>query len=87
MTTLPNPVEPINVEFDDTTMWVKLVDGRVLGIPLVWFPRLLHATSEQREDFELSYTGIHWDALGEDISTAGLLSGQGDITHPHPVAA
>lgn len=87
MTTLPNPVEPTNVRFDDTTMWVELIDGRVLGVPLVWFPRLFHASPEERENFELSYTGIHWDHLDEDISTAGLLAGQGDMTHPHPVAA
>lgn len=87
MTTLPNPVEPTSIRFDDANMWVELVDGRVLGIPLTWFPRLLHATQVQREDFELSYSGIHWEALDEDISTAGLLVGWGDQTHTRSVAA
>jgi hypothetical protein len=41
---------------------------------LAWFPRLLHATREQREAFELSHRGIRWDALDEDVSVAGLLS-------------
>lgn len=87
MTTLPEPVEPIGVRFDDDTMWVELVDGRVLGVPLAWFPRLLHATQEQRLDFELSMCGIHWDAIDEDISTAGLLAGRGDMTRPKKAAA
>lgn len=87
MATLPDPVEPVGVRFDADAMWVELIDGRVLGVPLVWFPRLLHASPKQREDFELSLCGIHWDALDEDISTAGLLAGQGDLTHPSKIAA
>lgn len=68
------------VRFDDAKMWVDLKDDRTLGIPLVWFPRLLHASAEQREDFFLSPAGIHWDELDEDISIAGLLAGRGDMT-------
>ncbi|MBI3777069.1 MAG: DUF2442 domain-containing protein [Gammaproteobacteria bacterium] len=49
------------VRFDENIMWVELSDGRMLGIPLAWFPRLLHATPEQRQKYELSYSGIHWD--------------------------
>jgi hypothetical protein len=51
------------------------------------FPRLLHATREQRLDFELSMCGIHWEAIDEDISTAGLLAGRGDMTRPGKAAA
>lgn len=51
------------------------------------FPRLLHATKAQREGYELSRRGMHWDALDEDISVAGLLAGQGDLTHPGKIAA
>lgn len=87
MSTSSDPIEPTAVRFDDVTMWVELIDGRVLGVPLAWFPRLLHASPEQRADFELSYSGIHWDALDEDISTAGLLAGQADMTRPPRVAA
>lgn len=68
------------VRFDEHTMWVELTDGRVLGVPLAWFPRLLHATPAQRERVELSGTGLHWDGIDEDISIAGLLAGQGDMT-------
>ena len=69
------------VRFDDDSMWVDLDDGRCIAVPLAWFPRLLAATSEQREQFELSPLGIHWEHLDEDISIDGLLAGQGDRTH------
>ncbi|MEN4527297.1 DUF2442 domain-containing protein [Pantoea agglomerans] len=76
-----------DVRFDDSTMWVELTDDRTLGVPLSWFPRLLDATPEQRNNYELSPRGIHWDALDEDISVEGLIQGRGDITHPpHQVA-
>ena len=61
-------------------MWVDLSDGRILAVPLAWFPRLLHATAEERERVRISSRGLHWDALDEDISIAGLLAGLGDQT-------
>ena len=61
-------------------MWVELTDGRTLGIPLAWFPRLLRATPAQRDQVELSRVGLHWENLDEDISIAGLLAGRGDVT-------
>ncbi|MFQ6249349.1 DUF2442 domain-containing protein [Yersinia enterocolitica] len=75
------------VRFDDTTIWVELSDARVLGVPLVWFPRLVNASVEERNNYELSLRGIHWDDLDEDISVEGLLDGRGDIIHrPHNAA-
>ena len=74
------------VRFDDDSMWVDLDDGRRMAVPLAWFPRLLAATPEQRNQFELSPRGIHWEALDEDISVDGLLAGQGDRTHGRLVA-
>jgi hypothetical protein len=68
------------VHFDEHTMWVDLSDDRTLGVPLAWFPRLLNATPADRERVELSRTSMHWEALDEDISIAGLLAGRGDIT-------
>jgi hypothetical protein len=68
------------VRFDEHTMWVELTDGRTLGVPLAWFPRLLHATPAQRDRVELSRVGLHWEDIDEDISVAGLLAGQGDMT-------
>ena len=76
-----------SVWFDDNSMWVELSDGRTLGIPLVWFPRLLHARPEQRQKCELSVNGIHWDELNEDISVGGLLAGRGDSTRATKLAA
>ncbi len=78
---------PKAVRFDDCSMWVELDDGRVLGVPLAWFPRLLAATAEQREVVELSRAGLHWPDLDEDISVAGLLAGHGDLTHSPRLAA
>jgi hypothetical protein len=75
------------VRFDADSMWVDLSDGRTLGVPLVWFPRLLRATAAQRAVVELSPRGLHWPELDEDISVAGLLSGRGDQTRPTEMAA
>lgn len=71
---------PKSVRFDDDTMWVGLTDGRTIAAPLTWFPRLLDATPEQRALVELSKSGLHWEALDEDISVAGLLAGQPDLS-------
>jgi hypothetical protein len=75
-----------SVQFHDANMWVELSDGRTLGIPLAWFPRLLGANPAQREQYRLSYDGIHWEEIDEDISIAGLLAGQGDATRNRDTA-
>lgn len=75
-------ISPEKVWFDEDNLWVVLADGRTIGAPLVWFPRLLRAEDHDRLDFELSPRGIHWDALDEDVSVEGLLAGLGDHTHP-----
>lgn len=75
------------VRLDDNAMWIDLTDGRTLGVPLAWFPRLLNATPAQREQVEISRTGLHWEKLDEDISVAGLIAGRGDMTaQPEQVA-
>ncbi|MEW9614475.1 DUF2442 domain-containing protein [Shinella sp. S4-D37] len=79
-------ISATEIHFDDDTMWVSLEDGRTLGIPLAWFPRLLTADKAARLDYELSPGGIHWDHLDEDISIAGLLAGRGDQTLKRPAA-
>ena len=53
---------------------------RCIAVPLAWFPRLLEAKPEQRLQVQLSRAGLHWGALDEDVSVAGLLSGHGDMT-------
>lgn len=69
-------VSPTSVRFDEKTMWVELSDGRTLGVPLVWFPRLQKATPEQRANVEISLVGLHWDEIDEAVSLAGLLAGR-----------
>lgn len=78
-----------SLRFDEDTVWVQLVGGRVIGVPLAWFPRLLRASPEQRLRFEISGggQGLHWDELDEDISVAGLLAGRGDVTRAMAAAA
>ncbi|WP_448202933.1 DUF2442 domain-containing protein [Azospirillum sp. sgz302134] len=78
-----------SLHFDDHTMWVNLQDGRTIGVPLAWFPRLLNASPEQRQGYRISVTGrgLHWDELDEDISVAGLLEGRGDQTYRTQSAA
>lgn len=84
---MTSPVEATKVAFDDDTMWVALSDGRSLGVPLAWFPRLLRGTREQLDACRISRRGLHWEALDEDISVAGPLAGVGDLTHRLPNAA
>ncbi len=62
-------------------MWVNLSDGRTIGVPLAWFPRLLQATPDQREQVQITSRGLHWEELDEDISIAGILAGLGDQTN------
>jgi Protein of unknown function (DUF2442) len=77
------------VRFDDNTLWVDLADGRTIGAPLTWFPRLLRAGPDQRSAVRISASGrgLHWDALDEDISVEGLLAGRGDQTKDALAAA
>jgi len=74
--------KPVCVRFDSDSFHVNLSDGRVIDVPLVRFPRLLRATPEQREQVQMSNCGLHWEALDEDISVAGLIAGRGDQTVP-----
>ena len=79
-------ISPEKVTFDEDTMWVALSDGRTLGVPLAWFPRLLRATPTERGTVTLSSMGMHWEGLDEDISVAGLIAGRGDMAGMGKVA-
>ena len=59
------------------TLTVDLMDGRTIIVPLSWYPRLFHASSEQRKNWQVSAAGfgIHWPDVDEDLSTEGLLRG------------
>ncbi|WP_439925256.1 DUF2442 domain-containing protein [Nitrobacter sp. JJSN] len=69
-------VSPLSVRFDEKDMWVELSDGRTIGVPLAWFPRLLKATPEQRANVEISLVGLYWDELDEALPLAELLAGR-----------
>ncbi len=77
---MTSSVKATQVRFDADSMWVELSDGRVIGVPLAWFPRLLHSTMEQKKKVRISSHGLHWNDLDEDISIAGILAGQSDQT-------
>ena len=68
------------VAFTKDELTVVLADGRRLSVPLAWFPRLLHASPAQLENYELlgEGLGIHWPDLDEDLSVAGLLRADSD---------
>jgi len=82
MNTLAAKPLALRVEFDSDTMWLELADGRRLGVPLAYFPRLLRATPAQRRDYVISGggTGLHWEELDEDILVSALLLGSKDST-------
>lgn len=67
----------VAVRCTEDELVVSLSDGRVLSVPLAWFPRLAHATPEQLREFELlgEGEGIHWPSIDEDVSVRGLLEG------------
>ncbi len=66
-----------NVHFTEDTVSVDLADGRTITVPLVWFPRLLEATPEQRQNWQIvgAGYGIHWPDVDEDLSSEGFLRG------------
>jgi len=65
------------VRFDEEMMHVSLTDGRLISVPIIWFPLLRGATSEQRAKYEIGGAGtsLHWPELDEDLSVAGLMAG------------
>jgi hypothetical protein len=67
----------LDVEFSDDALSVSLRDGRVITVPLVWYPRLLNATMAQRKNWKIAGGGygLHWPDLDEDLSVEGLLRG------------
>jgi hypothetical protein len=72
------PPRAIHVQVTDDELIVQLEDGRTLGVPLVWYPRLLHGSKRERAQWRFigRGVGIHWPALDEDISIEGLLAGR-----------
>ncbi len=79
MTTLESKAgeRVMDVHVTDDAISVDLFDGRTITVPLAWYPRLLHATSEQRANWRIAGAGygIHWPDIDEDLSSRGLLQG------------
>lgn len=78
MNTLVKKIEntfATEVWFADDKLFVRLSDGREVGVPIDWFPKLRDASESERKDWRLigRGQGIHWEALDEDLSVAGLL--------------
>lgn len=67
-----------DVKVSKDTLTVDLSDGRTISAPIAWFPRLVHATPEEKKNWKLIGRGhgIHWEDIDEDISVEGLLSGK-----------
>lgn len=80
MSTLTFEAVATAVSFDADNLWVQLSDGRQLGVPLAYFPRLAKASSSQRRKYLISGggVGLHWEELDEDISVPALLAGRVD---------
>ena len=70
--------EALNASLTDDTLSVDLSDGRSISVPIAWFPRLLHSTEQERNNWRLigKGQGIHWEDIDEDISIEGLLTGK-----------
>ncbi len=74
----PRPGEKVkDVRCTDDLLIVDLIDGRTISVPIAWYPRLLHAPPEQRNNWQIAGGGfgIHWPDVDEDLSTEGLLRG------------
>jgi hypothetical protein len=78
MTTLTAEAKAQNINVTADTLAVDLSDGRTISVPLAWYPRLLHATPEERNNWRFigDKEGIHWPELDEDISVENLLAGK-----------
>ena len=81
MTTLTIKIEAPNADsvvVNDDSLTVELDDGRTVSVPTAWYPRLLHSSKKERDDWKLigKGRGIHWESIDEDISVEGLLAGK-----------
>ena len=70
--------EALNASLTDDTLSVDLSDGRSISVPIAWFPRLMHSSEQERNNWRLigKGQGIHWEDVDEDISIEGLLAGR-----------
>lgn len=73
-----------SVKITEDMLIIELTDGRVISVPLTWYPRLWYGTSGERADFEIIGDGeyIHWRELDEDLSVSGILAGRRSMENP-----
>ena len=78
MSSLTSELRAQNIIITDESLSVRLSDGRTISVPLAWYPRLLHGTREERNNWSLvgKAEGIHWPDLDEDVSVENLLMGK-----------
>jgi hypothetical protein len=72
-----------SVDFNNDMIVVYIMDGRIISVPLIYYPRLFNASNDQRKNWKISGGGygIHWPDIDKDLSSEGLLRGA-----PAPVA-
>lgn len=76
--TIDLQTQATDLTISDDTLTVELADGRTISVPIDWYPRLVHGTSAERQNWRFigRGVGIHWPDLDEDISVSNLLLGQ-----------
>ncbi len=74
---VPTTASAKEVRFDNEMMHVYLADGRIISLPIIWFPLLHEATPDQRECYEIGGGGssLHWPEIDEDLSVSNLMAG------------
>ena len=74
-TSIESVPKAVDIWFTEDMLYVRLEDGREVGVPLEWFPRLIKATDEQRKNWRLigNGVGIHWEDIDEDLSVRKLI--------------
>ena len=77
-TTEVNVPDAMTIQVTDDALIAELSDGRTISVPLCWYPRLVHGTPEERDNWELigAGEGVHWPDLDEDLSIEGFLAGR-----------
>jgi len=67
----------LDIQFSDDALTAQLADGRAITVPLAWYPRLLHASEQERRNWQLAGGGfgVHWPDVDEDLSSEGMLRG------------
>ena len=73
----------IDVWTDDLRVYARAEDGSVASYAFEQWERLKNATKEQRDFFSLSFSGIHWPQLDEDLSFTGMFINSG-LCSPSP---